>query len=73
MLPPLLNDDLAPMIGVDPLAELDRIMALRPRYVVLAEDYRRDPAFLARLQAHLAQGYVLDRSIQGILLYRSAF
>lgn len=70
VLPPLLNDDLAPMIGVDPLAELDRIMALRPRYVVLAEDYRRDPAFLARLQGYLASDYALEQSIQGILLYR---
>lgn len=72
LLPPLLNDDLAPMIGVDPLAELERIMALRPRYVVLLEEYRRDPAFLARLQAHLARDYALERSIQGILLYRLA-
>ncbi len=70
LLPPLLNDDLSPMIGIDPLAELDRIMALRPRYVVLLEEYRRDPAFLARLQTHLARDYVLERSIQGILLYR---
>lgn len=72
ILPPLLNDDLAPMIGVDPLAELERIMALRPRYVVLLEEYRRDPVFLARLHAHLAEDYVLERSIQGILLYRLA-
>lgn len=72
VLPPLLNDDLAPMTGIDPLAELERIMALRPRYVVLSENYQRDPAFLARLQAHLAQDYVLERSIQGILLYRLA-
>jgi 4-amino-4-deoxy-L-arabinose transferase-like glycosyltransferase len=72
LLPPLLNDDLSPMIGVDPLAELDRIMALRPRYVVLLEKYRRDPAFLIRLQSHLARDYELERSIQGILLYRLA-
>ncbi|MFZ2358327.1 MAG: hypothetical protein WA040_03215 [Anaerolineae bacterium] len=72
LLPPLLNGDLVPMVGVDPLAELDRIMALRPAYVVLAEDYRRNPAFLARLQEHLARHYALERSIQGILLYRLA-
>lgn len=72
VLPPMLNGDLAPMATVDPLAELDRIMALRPRYVVLMEDYQRDPAFLARLHAHLARGYQLDLSIQGILLYRLA-
>ncbi len=59
VLPPLINDDLAPMIGIDPLAELERIMALRPRYVVLPENYQRDPTFLARLQAHLAKDYVL--------------
>ena len=70
VLPPLINDDLASMVGIDPLAELDRIMALRPRYVVLSEKYERDPAFLAHLQAHLTRGYVLERSIQGILLYR---
>jgi 4-amino-4-deoxy-L-arabinose transferase-like glycosyltransferase len=70
LLPPLLNDDLSPMIGIDPLAELDRIMALRPRYVVLLEEYQRDPAFLIRLQSHLANDYELERSIQGILLYR---
>ncbi len=72
LLPPLLNDDLSPMIGVDPLAELERIMALRPRYVVLLEEYQRNPTFLARLQSHLARNYVLERSIQGILLYRLA-
>lgn len=73
LLPSLLNDtDLNPMIGIDPLAELDRIMALRPRYVVLSENYQRDRAFLARLQAHLAENYLLERSIQGILLYRLA-
>ncbi len=72
VLPTMLNGDLAPMAQVDPLVELDRIMALRPRFVVLAEDYQRDPAFLLRLQTHLAGSYVLDRSIQGILLYRLA-
>jgi hypothetical protein len=60
------------MAGIDPLAERERIMALRPRYVVLPEDYQRDPAFLARLQTHLAEDYLLERSLQGILLYRLA-
>ena len=70
LFPPHLNNDQSPMIGVDPLAELDRIMALQPRYVVLLEEYQRDPAFLARLQEFLARDYQLERSIQGILLYR---
>lgn len=72
VLPPMLNGDLAPMTGLDPLAELDRIMDLRPRYVVLTEDYQRDPVFLDRLRKRLAGDYVLERSIQGILLYRLA-
>jgi hypothetical protein len=70
-LPTYLNrPDAAAITGVTPLAELKRIMALRPRYVVLLEDYQRDPTFLARPQKHLAEDYVLERSIQGILLYR---
>ncbi len=72
VLPTILNGDGAAMAGIDPLAELERIMALRPRYVVLAEDYQRGPAFLARLQAHLADNYLLERSLQGLLLYRLA-
>ena len=72
VLPTILNDDGAAMAGIDPLAERERIMALRPRYVVLPEDYQRDPAFLARLQTHLAEDYLLERSLQGILLYRLA-
>lgn len=72
-LPAYLNrPDVSVITGIDPLAELERIMALRPRYVVLAEDYRHDPVFLAHLQAHLARNYVLERLIQGILLYRLA-
>jgi hypothetical protein len=57
------------MIGVDPLAELGRTMAQRPGYKVLVEDYQRGLACLVRLQMHLAGSYVLDRAIQGILLY----
>jgi 4-amino-4-deoxy-L-arabinose transferase-like glycosyltransferase len=71
VLPTLLNSDGAAMAGIDPLAELERIMALRPRYVVLPENYQRDPAFLARLHVRLAEDYALERSLQGILLYRS--
>lgn len=70
VLPVWLNDDLAPMAGIDPQAELDRIMALRPRYVVLAEEPPRGPPFMAHLQRYLVDDYVLDRTIQGIMLYR---
>jgi 4-amino-4-deoxy-L-arabinose transferase-like glycosyltransferase len=72
-LPAYLNrPDMAAITGIEPLAELERIMALRPRYVVLLEEYQRDPAFLDHLQAYLAEDYLLERSIQGILLYRLA-
>lgn len=70
VLPVWLNNDMAPVVGIDPLAELDRIMAQRPRYVVLAEEPPRGPPFMAHLQRYLVDDYVLDRTIQGIMLYR---
>lgn len=71
VLPAYLNrPDIAAITGVDPLAELERIMALRPRYVVLVEEYLHDPAFFDALQAHLARDYLLEETIQGQLLYR---
>lgn len=71
VLPAFLNrPEVAAMTGADPLAELERIMALRPRYVVLVEEYLHDPAFLAALQVHLARDYVLEQTIEGQLLYR---
>ena len=70
VLPVWLNNDLAPMAGIDPLAELDRIMALRPRYIVADETPRHGPRFMAHLQRYLTDDYVLDRTIQGIMLYR---
>ncbi len=57
--------DVAAMTGIDPLAELERIMALRPRYVVLVEEYLHDPAFFARLQTHLERDYVLEQTSRG--------
>lgn len=73
-LPAFLNrPEVAAMTGVDPLAEMERIMALRPRYVVLVEEYLHDPAFFDALQAHLARDYVLEQNIEGQLLYRLAF
>jgi len=70
ILPVWLNNDLAPMAGIDPPTELERIMALQPRYVVLTEESLRDPPFMAHLQRYLTADYTLERTIQGIMLYR---
>ena len=47
-------------------------MRRQPKYVVLGEEYDQDPAFYDRLQDYLARGYLLERTIQGVRLYRRA-
>ena len=64
--------EIAAIIGEDPLQELDSIMRRQPKYVVLGEEYDQDPAFYDRLQDYLARGYLLERTIQGVRLYRRA-
>lgn len=71
VLPALFYDEgLAALLPVEPLDELDHIMAHPPRYVVLSAAPPRSSPYFDRLQGYLAQKYTLERSIQGVMLYR---
>jgi hypothetical protein len=61
--PAHLQCDFALPPGVDPEAEIDRVMALRPRIIVISERRARLmctlPDRMARYERHLAAGYAL--------------
>jgi hypothetical protein len=51
-------------VGVDQLAELDRILARRPEWVVMRKPYRGElPEARARMTAGLARGYRLEATL----------
>ena len=72
----ILHKDLPNLTGIDPLEELERIMAKRPVYVVKNIDEaspRYAPearAFFEALQRHLARDYMLAATMPKTNLYR---
>lgn len=71
VLPALFYDEgLAALLPVEPLDELDRIMTHPPRYVVLSVTPPRISPYFVHLHDYLVQKYTLERSIQGVMLYR---
>jgi 4-amino-4-deoxy-L-arabinose transferase-like glycosyltransferase len=77
--PPFLvrHRDLPNIAGVSPLDELTRIMTTRPTYVLKRArdddpDYvPEDQAFFAVLRTFLRRDYTLERSIDGLEIYRA--
>jgi hypothetical protein len=72
--PFLIGSDSSRLIDTDALAELDRILARRPRYIVKKQE-RPDPegtldSYYASLNQALTRDYRWERRVAGIDLYR---
>jgi hypothetical protein len=69
--PFLLDEHYARVAGIDPLAELERIMRLRPRYVVML-DPGVPSRFHSALDEHLRRDYTKETVIEGVAIYSLA-
>jgi 4-amino-4-deoxy-L-arabinose transferase-like glycosyltransferase len=70
--PPFLTDDhYSRVAGVDPLAELDRIMGQSPRFVVLSAQPHASPFYL-KLEDYLRSAYRKETEIERISIYSLA-
>jgi hypothetical protein len=70
VLPPYLIDEhFVRVAGIDPLAELDRIMHLKPQFVTVI-DRENDSPFYAKLRDHLKADYTPETVIEGVFVYR---
>mgnify|MGYP000847005010 CR=1 FL=1 len=64
-------EDMDRIAGVDGIAELDRIMARQPAFVVTARGYGLGrPEYYEALDAHLSRSYTLDGRIGPVAIYR---
>lgn len=68
--PPLLTDnEFGSFAGVEPLLELEAIMARHPAYVLLRKE-EHDSPFYSKLWGYLDRSYALDTVIGDVLLFR---
>ena len=58
------------ILPINPLPELNRIMAKNPSYILLAEKDNISPKYRNALNQYLEQYYVLETTIKNVRLYR---
>ena len=68
------NPEVMRLFGTTPIDELDRILTLHPKLIVVGKDAALrnvDPEYLRKLASTLADQYAYLRTIDGVDLYIS--
>ncbi len=61
------------ILPINPLQELDKIMAKNPSYILLAEKDNISPEYRNALNQYLEKNYFLETTIQNVGLYRRLY